>query len=187
VDSESTRAHEAGFEPGDLRALETLYDRHASSMLALATRLLADRQEAEDLVHDVFVEAWKKADSFSAERGTVGAWLMVRVRSRAIDRLRRAKVARRFAEQEALPASELSASRPADAAEAVDRGRVNEALGDLGPDQRTIVELAYFGGLSCAEIAQRIDVPLGTVKSRLAAGLRELRRRFDSEGDGGGS
>ena len=152
-------------------------------MLALATRLLRDRHEAEDLVHDVFVEAWKKADDFSAERGSVGAWLMIRVRSRAIDRLRRASVARRYVQEESRPVSDLGASQPGDQAEALDRGRVGAAIGALTPEQRVAVELAYFGGLSCAEIARRTDTPLGTVKSRLAAGLRALRRRFETEAE----
>lgn len=149
-------------------------------MLGLATRLLGDRLEAEDLVHDVFVEAWNKADAFCAERGSTGAWLMVRIRSRAIDRLRRSGVARRHAAQTAAMEA-AGAAAAEDPARACDRGRVAEALSALSPEQRSVIERAYFGGLSCADIARESGTPLGTVKSRLAAATRELRRYFDAE------
>ena len=147
-------------------------------MLGLALRLLRDRGEAEDLVHDVFVEAWRKAASFSAERGSVRAWLLMRLRSRAIDRLRSAAVARRHAEDEGAAAPGSPAGCCTDPSRSVDHRRARQALAGLSENQRIVLQLAYLEGLSCAEIARRCGTPLGTVKSRLAAGLRDLRRRF---------
>jgi RNA polymerase sigma-70 factor (ECF subfamily) len=163
---------------GDARGLAGLYDRHAPAMLGVALRILRDRGDAEDLVHDVFIEAWNKAASFSLERGGVRTWLLVRVRSRAIDRLRSLEVARRHArhaEQQIgvppAPVADAPAGSP-------DRLRARTALAALPEPQRLVLELAYFEGFSCSEIASRCDTPLGTVKSRLLAGMRELRRRF---------
>jgi len=172
----------AALQARDESALGELYDRHAPAMLGLACRLLGDRVDAEDLVHDVFVEAWRKAASFSAERGSVRAWLMVRVRSRAIDRLRNAAVARRHAVSESRAAADPIPHLSDDPAQCVEQKRARDALAALPAAQRTVIELAYFQGLSCADIAQRCDTPLGTVKSRLAAGLRDLRRVFETGG-----
>lgn len=170
----------AEVQAGDREALGRLYDRHAPSMLGLALRLLRDRGDAEDLVHDVFIEAWKKSARFASERGSVRAWLLVRVRSRAIDRLRSLEVARRHARKE----READATSPAPASESPadgpDRRRARDALAALPDLQRTVLELAYFEGLSCAEIATRCDTPLGTVKSRMLAGMRSLRERFEN-------
>jgi RNA polymerase sigma-70 factor (ECF subfamily) len=168
-------------EMGDRRAVGHLYDRHAPAMLGVASRILRDRRDAEDLVHDVFVEAWRKASSFSETRGSVRSWLLVRTRSRAIDRLRTLEVARRHARSEQAQAGDGASRSPADDPSATpDQRRARAALDALPPAQREVLELAYFEGLSCSEIASRCDAPLGTVKSRLAAGMRELRRLFDA-------
>ena len=100
-------------ETGDRSAVGHLYDRHAPAMLGVASRILRDRRDAEDLVHDVFVEAWRKASSFSELRGSVRSWLLVRTRSRAIDRLRSLEVARRHARSEAAQAGDGPAIPPA--------------------------------------------------------------------------
>jgi RNA polymerase sigma-70 factor (ECF subfamily) len=169
-----------GMRAGDARGLAGLYDRHAPAMLGVATRILRDRGDAEDLVHDVFIEAWHKAASFSLERGGVRTWLLVRVRSRAIDRLRSLEVARRHARHAEAPAVARPARGVDDAASAPDRLRARTALAALPEAQRMVVELAYYEGLSCSEIATRCGIPLGTAKSRLVSGMRELRRRFDA-------
>ena len=170
----------AAVRGGDPEGLAGLYDRHAPAMLGVALRILRDRGDAEDLVHDVFIEAWHKAASFSSERGGVRTWLLVRVRSRGIDRLRSLEVARRHA-QRAMPAP-VAPSGPSaeDPAGGPDRQRARSALAALPEAQRVVLELAYYEGLTCSEIASRCDTPLGTVKSRLLAGMRELRRRFDA-------
>ena len=98
MDADLDRKLMEGVRTGDRTALAELYDRHASGMLGLAVRILGDRGDAEDLIHDVFLESWKKAGSYAAERGSARAWLLMRVRSRAIDRVRSLTVARRHAE-----------------------------------------------------------------------------------------
>jgi RNA polymerase sigma-70 factor (ECF subfamily) len=163
---------------GDTRALTELYDRHAPMLVGVAYRLLGNRSDAEDLVHDVFVEAWGRARDFDARRGSVRRWLLVRLRSRAIDRIRSLETARRHRETEA---SERAAAPPANPEWSPGDGeRVRAALRALPEEQRTLVELAYFEGLSHAELALRAGVPIGTVKSRLFAAMEKLRRQLDA-------
>jgi len=154
---------------GDQRALAALYERHAGLLLGLALRIVRDRREAEDLLHDVFLEAWRAAKDFDPKRGKARTWLAIRMRSRALDLQKSARVSRNAGDGglEVL-VDETEASSP-------DHARVRAALADLGPDQRKVLELAYFEGLSCSEIAERVAIPVGTVKSRIAAGLERLR------------
>lgn len=158
---------------GDREALGQLYDRHAPAMLGLALRVLGGRTEAEDLVHDVFIEAWKRAASHDAERGSVRAWLLMRVRSRAIDRVRALATAARYGLAQRAEAP-LAPSPPGPDAEA-DHRRASGALALLSAEQRAVLEAAYFEGLTCREISERQGIPIGTVKSRLSAALARLR------------
>jgi RNA polymerase sigma-70 factor (ECF subfamily) len=168
----------AAVAAGDEGALAALYDRHASAMLGVAYRILRSRPEAEDLVHDVFVEAWQKAADYDPARGAVRSWLLLRVRSRGIDRVRSLDVARRHAMAPAAP----EAPAGVDAVwEAPDRARACAALEELPEEQRLLVELSYFEGLTCSEMATRCGIPLGTVKSRLSAAMGKLRRSLGSE------
>ena len=154
---------------GDREALAALYRRHAGLLLGLALRIVRERREAEDLLHDVFLEAWRSARNFDPKRGRVRTWLAIRMRSRCLDHQKSARVARNAGDAGLeVVADDRPPASP-------DHERVRGALGGLGADQRRIVELAYFEGLSCSEIATRIAIPIGTVKSRLAAGLRALR------------
>lgn len=162
---------------GDRAALGELFDRHAEAALGLAHRILRNRQDAEDLVHDVFLEAWQKAESYDERRARVRAWLMVRVRSRSIDRLRALEVARRHAMADAAMPDPLPAAS-ANPEATSDGVRARAALSELVVEQRRVIELAYFEGLTLREVSERIDVPLGTVKSRLAAGLAAMRTRL---------
>ncbi len=156
---------------GQRRALAVLYDRHAPTMLGLALRVLSQRHEAEDLVHDVFLEAWKRAADYDPNRGSVRAWLLLRTRSRALDRKKSARVKRSVSlEAESLP--ELSQSG-ADAAP--DQRLVREVLRELPTEQREVLLLGYFEGLSSSEISAHIGIPIGTVKSRVASALSKLR------------
>jgi len=157
---------------GDRQALASLYDRYAPHLLALARRVLGDNREAEDLVHDVFLEIWRQAGDYDATRGSVRAWIVMRLRSRALDRLKTPRVSRsvplegaRFDEAEVVE----------DPALAPDRAAIRRALAGLPAEQRAVLELGYFEGLSSAEIADRVSVPIGTVKSRVAAGMAKLR------------
>jgi len=161
---------------GDRDALAGLYDRHAPAMLGLGRKLLRDRGEAEELLHDVFLEAWNRAGDFDPSRGSVKTWLMLRMRSRCLDRIKSA--ARSRTSPIGDRAERLIGAEPASAARAVDAQRVHGALATLPDDQRQIFELGYFGGLSCSEMAEHLGIPIGTVKSRLHAGMKKLRAAF---------
>jgi RNA polymerase sigma-70 factor (ECF subfamily) len=156
---------------GDRQALARLYDRYASVLLALALRIIRDRREAEDLLHDVFLEVWRSAKDYDLTRGRVRTWLIIRMRSRALDVTKSARVSRRSGDPEVI--ERMADER--DIGGSPDRQRVRAAIAALTADQRQVLELAYFEGQSCSEIAERIGVPIGTVKSRLAAALGKLR------------
>src|SRR3954463_4892126 len=154
---------------GDRAALATLYERHASLLLGLALRIVREKREAEDLLHDVFLEAWRTAKDFDPKRGRVRTWLAIRMRSRALDLQKSARVSRNTGDGGLeLLVDDAEGTSP-------DHGRIRTALAELGQEQRRVLELAYFEGLSCTEIAARVAIPVGTVKSRLAAGLARLR------------
>lgn len=158
---------------GDSAALATLYDRYAPLLLAVARKMLNDRASAEDLVHDVFLEAWRNADGYRPERASVRTWLLVRLRSRALDRIRSGQVRREVSEERGGPLADLEDTE--DSWLASDRDRVRAALRQLPAEQREVLELGYYRGLSSSEIAEVMGSPLGTVKSRTAAGLARLR------------
>jgi RNA polymerase sigma-70 factor (ECF subfamily) len=168
---------------GDRVALGSLYDRFAPAMLAVAQRVLGSPREAEDLVHDVFLEAWHRARHYDRQRGTVQTWLMLRLRSRALDRLRagqrRARLIKEaIAEEPPPPSSNEIESGASEQAHAL-----HGFLAELNHDQRQVLELAYFEGLPLAEIAVRLTLPIGTVKSRMSRAIGELRLRVE-RGDG---
>jgi RNA polymerase sigma-70 factor (ECF subfamily) len=154
---------------GETSALARLYERHSSFLLGLAMRIVRERREAEDLLHDVFLEAWKQAKGFDPNRGRVRTWLAIRMRSRALDLQKSARVSRNAGDAglEMVP-DDSERTSP-------DHARVRAAMIELSSDQRKVLDLAYFDGLSCTEIATKISIPVGTVKSRLAAGMQRLR------------
>lgn len=164
---------------GDGTALADLYDRHGRSVYALASRILGDPAEAEDLTQDVFTLAWKNAARYDPARGAVAAWLLVTTRTRAIDRIR----ARRSRPQGGGDDDGRKVAAIPDGAPSVDvivatsqeATRVRTALADLPVDQRDALDLAYFQGLSHSEIAERTGIPLGTIKTRIRSGLQQLR------------
>jgi len=156
---------------GDREALAELYRRYASVMLGVGCRILRDRAEAEEVAHEVWVEAFHAARAYEAGRGSPRTWLLVRMRSRSLDRVKSAGRSRRCGLDELEPHRLIA---PA-AGLSGDERRLAEALVALPPDQRVVLELAYFDGLSSTEIATRLGVPVGTVKSRTAAALGKLR------------
>jgi RNA polymerase sigma-70 factor (ECF subfamily) len=168
----------AAMASGDRAALATLYDRYASLLLGAAYHVLRNRRDAEDLLHDVLLECWNKAGTYDARRGSVRSWLLVRVRSRALDRVRSLAVARRHA---AAPPADPDPPAGVDALRAADGGRAIRALGTLPEAQRSIVELCFFQGLGCSEIAEQLGIPTGTVKSRLARAVEKLRGELGVE------
>jgi RNA polymerase sigma-70 factor (ECF subfamily) len=159
---------------GDRLALGALYDRHAGILLAVARQLLPERAEVEDLVHDVFLEVWKRAHTYDPERASVRRWLLVRLRSRALDRLRSHAYSRR----RSLDRDERVASD--DPSVELDAGRVESLLAELSEEQRSVVTLSYFDGLSSSEIAAELSIPIGTVKSRMAAAMQRLRAMLEA-------
>ena len=163
----------AAIAAGDRDALARLYDRYAPTLLAVGQKMLGGRREAEDLVHDVFLEAWRRASGYDPARGTVRAWLLVRLRSRALDRHRAANGAP--VPVGSMDQLEERAAEGEDPALAPDRAAVRRALETLSSEQRAVLELGYFHGLSSSEIALRTGTPIGTVKSRVATALARLR------------
>jgi len=158
---------------GDRTALGELYGRHGGRVFALLMKVLGDRAEAEDLLHDVFLEAWRHAGTYSTERGTVTAWLVLRARSRAIDRRRSVPRARSVS----LEGSDLPerGDPVADPGRIHDQQRLGQVFSALSPDEKEVILLGYFEGLSSTEIAARIEKPVGTVKSRTRSALEKLR------------
>ena len=158
---------------GDEAALAELYDRFGRVAYGLALRIVRDSTLAEDAVQDAFLAAWRTAVSFDPGRGKTSTWLLTLVHRRAVDVVRREE--RRRADP--LESDPISGSESTDETAAVreQRRAVQSALSQLPPDQRQALELAYYGGLSQSELAERLGVPVGTVKSRMFAALAKLR------------
>ena len=156
---------------GDRAALGVLYDRYAGMMLGLGMRVLRNRREAEDIVHDVFLEVWKRAHSYDESRASVRGWLLLMTRCRALDRRKSAG----YALASPLEHDPRTAPASESPAVALDRARVAMALERLPESQRAVLVLGYFEGLSSSEIAEQLSIPIGTVKSRVAAAMRALR------------
>jgi RNA polymerase sigma-70 factor, ECF subfamily len=175
--ADSDEALMVGAAGGDANALAGLYDRYAPPLLSAGMRILGNRRDAEDLLHDVFVEVWQQAGDYDPARGSVKSWLFLRLRSRAIDRLRLAS-SRKNVELGDQVLATATRDVAEDPALAPDRVQVRTTLEVLPTDQRVAIELAYFGGLSGAQIAAQLGVPLGTIKTRLALGMSKLRAVF---------
>jgi RNA polymerase sigma-70 factor (ECF subfamily) len=156
---------------GEKEALGVLYDRHAGVMLALGVRIIGVRREAEDLLHDVFLEAWRHAGDYDARRGSVKTWLLLRMRSRCLDRVR----SHAFARTESLDVEPMRSGASEKVERSLDGARAKALLDGLPAGQREVLELGYFQGLSFSEIAQVLRIPIGTVKSRVSAAMVKLR------------
>lgn len=168
---------------GESPALAAIYDRYARLMVSVALRMLSDPAAAEDLVHDVLIEAWRHADRYDPGRASVRTWLLVRLRSRALDQLRSQTVRRDASSRIQSQAS--AQPLEADGQElSPDHQAVRRALTELPEAQRLVLELSYFQGLSASEIAEEMGSPIGTVKSRTAAALSRIRALMGTGGDG---
>ena len=169
----------------NIPALEELYDRHHRIALAVAYRVLAGSALAEDAVQEAFLQLWRKPETFQPNRGTARAWFLGNVRHRAIDMTR----GRPFTtETTSLDSEDVlhvpSAEDWDDVDAALDQGHVRQALASLPAEQRETVMLAYYGGLTQEEIAQRTGVPLGTVKGRIRLAMQKLRGVLTEVGGG---
>jgi len=167
---------------GDEHGLGQLYDRYGAVLYAVAYRIVGQRADAEEVVLEAFAQAWREAPRFEAGRGSVAGWLTMIARSRALDlvraRSRRERITATAAADrpEAPPAMSAFRADPVGAVEHDERRRqVRQALDTLSPPQRQAIELAYFEGLSQTEIAERLQEPLGTVKTRVRLGMQKLR------------
>ena len=164
----------------DDEALAVLYDRYSRLVFSVAMRVVGQRMLAEEITLDAFQKVWQAAASFQQERGRFVTWLMSVTRHRAIDELRRLGVRPEGSSVELDYRLDVSAAR-ADTVEDLVylrqvRESVRKALAELPEPQRQALEMAYFGGLTQQEIAERLDTPLGTVKTRMRMGMQKLRR-----------
>jgi RNA polymerase sigma-70 factor, ECF subfamily len=162
---------------GDQAALSALYDATSRLVYGLALRILADPADAEEVTLDVYTQAWRQVSRYDASRGDALTWLLTLARSRAIDRLR-SRAGSKKREQALDTASELPGDAPDPERQSAyaERARhVRRALSSLSPEQRQCIELAYFEGLTHVEIAERIQQPLGTAKSRIRLAMVKLR------------
>jgi RNA polymerase sigma-70 factor, ECF subfamily len=162
---------------GNARAFEVVFDRHADAAFSLAYRMCGRRSMAQDVVQEAFLSLWRSRARYDRTRGSVRSWILGVVRNRTIDMFRRDTV-RAGRDVNAESAVEKMPS-PDDVAADVERRQdahdVHAALRDLPPDQRQVIELAYFGGFSHSQIAEMLEVPAGTVKGRMRLGLTKLR------------
>jgi RNA polymerase sigma-70 factor (ECF subfamily) len=166
----------------DAGAFAVLYDRHARAAYSLAYRMMGERQAAEDLVQDAFLKLWQAAGSYRVERGSVRTWLLSIVHNRGIDQLRSLSSRRRTQEKVEASAPRVQPSEAfAESWRNAQRDQVREALKSLPAEQLKVLELAYFSGYTHVEIAELLELPLGTVKGRMRLGLQKVRDYFDSQ------
>jgi RNA polymerase sigma-70 factor (ECF subfamily) len=167
-----------GIRAGEESALSDLYGRHSRLVYSLVLRITGDTRRAEELTQDVFWQIWRQAAHYDAARGTPVAWMTMMARSRALDFLRSAEARRiKLVKPEAVESLDLSTeSRGDEDLLLEERSRkVREALGNLPEVQRQALELAYFGGLSQSDIAERLQQPLGTIKTRIRQAMMKMR------------
>ncbi|HTQ81320.1 MAG TPA: sigma-70 family RNA polymerase sigma factor [Thermoanaerobaculia bacterium] len=164
-------------------ALAELYDRYAPTLLALARRILSNHQDAEEVLQEVFLHVWNRAALYDPSRSSVATWLVLLTRSRAIDRLRNRKVVDRTHEAAYAEDADAYTSPEGDRNVFLQerRERVRQELTKLPAEQREVLDLAFYGGLSQSEIASRTDIPLGTVKTRTLLAMKKLRNALRAE------
>lgn len=166
----------------DEAALAQLYDRYRTILFGLLMRILNNREEAEDVLQEVFLQVWRKAADFDESRGRPFTWLVTLARSRGIDRLRSLAARERVAEAGAREVSDEISDAATDAFKSEQRGLVSDALAKLPDEQKSPIMLAYFDGLTQSEIATRTGAPLGTVKTRMRTGMIRLRELLAGQG-----
>jgi len=164
---------------GDAGAVRTLYDRHAGLVYSVALKMLRNRDDADELVADVFLELWRKSARYDPTRAAPSTYIVTLARSRCIDRQRRSAARPMLALHDAERSAPVQTQTPADESQLSEqRAAVREALASLEPNQRQAVEAAYFDGLSHSEIAERLGKPLGTIKTHVRLGLIRLRDKL---------
>jgi RNA polymerase sigma-70 factor, ECF subfamily len=174
---------------GELEALEGLYGRYGTMAYSIAMRITGESGAAEDVVQEAFLGAWRNAARYVPGRGSVRTWLLAIVHHRAIDSLRRRRATTELPETDDSGHTPTALALPdiwGDVAANLDRASIQQAMASIPVRQREAIELGYFAGLTQVEIAARLDLPLGTVKSRMRLGLLALRMEFTRQGLGSG-
>jgi RNA polymerase sigma-70 factor, ECF subfamily len=168
-------------QAGDARAFEAIYDRHADVAFSLAYRMCGRRAMAEDIVQEAFVSLWRSGARYDRARGSVRSWVLGVVHNRAIDVFRRdtVRAGKDVSDDEAVQRLAADDSTEGEVQRRDDAAQVRGALADLPGEQRQVIELAYFGGFSHAQIAEMLKLPAGTVKGRMRLGLTKLRVSLD--------
>lgn len=170
-------------ENDDSEAFAVLYDRHSRPAYSLAYRMMGQRQAAEDLIQEVFLRVWRSTGSYRAERGSVRTWILSIVHHRGVDLLRSTASRRRTQDKVEASAEKAQPSEAfSEAWRNSQREEVRQALETLPSEQLKVLELAYFSGYTHVEIAELLDLPLGTVKGRMRLGLKKIKDYFDSRG-----
>ncbi|MGH7318058.1 MAG: sigma-70 family RNA polymerase sigma factor [Candidatus Rokuibacteriota bacterium] len=165
---------------GDRQSFAQFYDHYARLAFSLIQRILVQRAEAEDVLQEVFWQIWTDARAYDEQRGSPEAWVLTRARSRAIDRLRsirrRGEISGALLDERMVPELDATMQNPGSRVE--DRTLIENALTILPDPQRHVIEMAFYAGLTQADIAQRLGEPLGTIKTRMRTGLERLRTHF---------
>lgn len=166
----------------DREALSALYDRYARQVYSLSLRMVENQTLAEEVAQDVFMTVWMRSTSFKSDRGTFGAWLLSVTHNRCIDELRKRRRRARLGTVNVDDLWHEPSGNPNEVIDAVflrlDREVVMEALNKLPPQQKQVIVMAFFQGLTQSEIAQVLSAPLGTVKTRMRLGLQKMRENF---------
>jgi RNA polymerase sigma-70 factor (ECF subfamily) len=168
---------------GDALAFETVYDRHGGAAFSLAYRMVGNRPGAEDAVQEAFMSIWRSRARYLPERGSVRSWILGIVHNRTIDSLRRNLVhdKRRSSAEGIEERHEAPERTEVEVARRDEARSVREAMDTLPGEQNRVIELAYFGGFTHSQIAEMLDMPIGTVKGRMRLGLEKLRRQLTEE------
>lgn len=182
----SDQALVARLSARDSSALDELYQRYVRAVYSLACRVLGDPSLAEDVVQDVFLKLWRQPESYRAERGSLGPWLLSVTHNRSVDMLRRRRshAEQQFPEVQEAPATVINgALDPVDLAGLQeDAAAIRRALARIPPEQRRAIEMAFFEGKTHVEISAELGEPLGTAKTRIRLGMRKLRALLEAEG-----
>lgn len=187
-DEERDREIMARIKAGDSAALAELYSHYNRLLFGLILSILKKREEAEDILQEVFTNIWQKADQFDLERGTVYTWIVSLTRNKSIDRLRSKVYKEQKKQSTSLDDEDVfyplysGENDPLETAIFNDRAkRIHEALSKLSDKQRKVLQVAYFDGMTQSEISREFDIPLGTVKTRMRDGMLKLRELLEKE------
>ncbi len=192
VDSSSRNSGNTSLEDKDLvraiaagqaECVSELYTRYSSMLLGLAQRILGDRSDAEEVLQESFLQVWRQANRYNSNRSSVSTWLVLITRSRSIDRLRSRRVKQRTAIEayRENPVIHESPTGAEDVLRQEQRKRLQRELAQLPPEQRQVLELAFYRGMTQSEIANQTNIPLGTVKTRTLLAMKKLRKALKDE------